>query len=229
MSEHQTWLKNNPFWIWLACVPIVGSLALIYIGSKTKNSLCFNLGWGCVIASFILTTNGAIVFVAIGQIGVALYARQQILGIDNNSSIEGRTYRTLKAKKQKIDINSCSKDELVYYLSLPIVYANNIEFLRDKGYIFTHLEELNEIADIPISYLSRLAPLIEFQYDVKKEGILSWRKLNNYSLDELVACGLEGEIALAIIRERENKGEYKSVVDLVLRTGLPLHKYRHLL
>jgi DNA uptake protein ComE-like DNA-binding protein len=229
VSEHQTWLKNNPFWIWFACIPIVGSMALIYIGGKTKNSLCLNLGWGCAIASIILASNGAIFFVVIGQIAATLYARQRILGTDNDSLIERRSHRVLKAKNQKIDINSCSKDELVYHLSLPIVYANNIEFLRDKGYVFTHLEELNEIADIPTSYLSRLAPLLEFQYDVKKEGILSWRKLNNYSLDELIACGLEGETALEIVREREKKGEYKSVVDLIQRTGLPLHKYKHLL
>jgi DNA uptake protein ComE-like DNA-binding protein len=229
VSEDRDWLRNNSFWTWLACIPILGGLALVYIGKKTEQSLCINIGLGLTAASFILSSSGIIGLIWIGQIGAAVYFRQRIL---NNYSLKddrGKANRSLIAKGQKLDINSCSKDDLVYYLSLPIVYANNIEFLRDKGYIFTHLEELHEIADIPNSYLSRLAPLLEFQYDERKEGILSWRKLNNYSLDELIVCGLEREIAIEIVKERSIKGEYKSVVDLIQRTGLPLHKYRHLL
>jgi hypothetical protein len=195
VSEDRDWLRNNSFWTWLACIPILGGLALVYIGKKTEQSLCINIGLGLTAASFILSSSGIIGLIWIGQIGAAVYFRQRIL---NNYSLKddrGKANRSLIA----------------------------------KGQIFTHLEELHEIADIPNSYLSRLAPLLEFQYDERKEGILSWRKLNNYSLDELIVCGLEREIAIEIVKERSIKGEYKSVVDLIQRTGLPLHKYRHLL
>ncbi|XWK85653.1 MAG: helix-hairpin-helix domain-containing protein [Phormidium sp.] len=121
----------------------------------------------------------------------------------------------------KVDINNCSKDDLVNLLGLPIVYANDIESLQKEGYIFTHLEELHEIAGIPENYLPRLAPLVTFSYDYKKEAHSSWKRLNVMSVQELIASGLESEVAFQIVAERQKRGEYKSAIDIKRRTNLP--------
>ena len=138
-----------------------------------------------------------------------------------------RIRRTAK-NQAKIDINSCSHDELVHKLGLPIVYANDLKSLAQEGYIFTHLEELSEVAGIPESYLKQIEPLIAFHYNIHKESDVSWRRLNSFSVDELVACNLEETTAEKIVSER-NKGIYKSLIDVRKRTGIPLNIYKHLL
>ena len=59
-------------------------------------------------------------------------------------------------KKGKIDINQCTKDQMVYDLGLSIIYANDIEILRNEGYIFTDIDELAEVVGIPESVLRRI-------------------------------------------------------------------------
>ncbi|WP_442939951.1 hypothetical protein [Nostoc sp.] len=78
-------------------------------------------------------------------------------------------------------MNECFKHELVNYLGLPIVYANNIESLLNERYVFTHVEELIEIAGIPEKQVARITPLITFSYNYKKEADFSWKRLNTYS------------------------------------------------
>nr|WP_273038627.1 helix-hairpin-helix domain-containing protein [Iningainema tapete] len=130
--------------------------------------------------------------------------------------------------RSKIDINQCSKNELVNSLGLPIVYANNIESLLNEGYIFTHPEELTEIAGIPENQVARITQLITFSYDYKKEADFSWKRLNTYSTEELISCGLDKAIATKIVTERQ-RGEYKSLIDVKQRTGLPLNTYIHII
>lgn len=129
----------------------------------------------------------------------------------------------------KVDINNCSKDELVYGLGLPIVYANEIESALKEGHIFTYIEELIDIAGIPDSYIPQLESLIVFNYYEKSQIDFSWRRCNTYSEAELIACNLEPEVAAKIVQEREAKGIYQSFPDLRKRTGLPLNKLTALL
>ncbi|ACK65025.1 TM2 domain containing protein [Rippkaea orientalis PCC 8801] len=138
--------------------------------------------------------------------------------------------RNLSTKKQtKIDINTCSKDELVYQLNLPIFYANDIDAVRRSGYLFTHVEELHEIAGLPENYIKKLAPLVTFSYDINKEIDVSWQRLNVYSIDQLMRDGLDAKVAQKIVQERDKNGVYKSVIDIQHRTGLPVNYYRHLI
>lgn len=130
--------------------------------------------------------------------------------------------------KKTLDINTCSKDEMVKILGLPIVYANHIESLQNEGYIFTHLEELSEIAGIPESYLPKIAPLINFSYDEKLENYLSWRRVNTFSQEQLIELGLSMEVAQKIVKERHKNGGYQSVMDIKKRTGFPFHVYRQI-
>ncbi len=88
--------------------------------------------------------------------------------------------------KGKIDINKCSKDDLVHVLGLPIVYANNIESIKSEGYIFTHIEELTELADVPEKYCEVVEPLIAFTYYEKSNYLSNWQRLNQLPMSELI-------------------------------------------
>jgi DNA uptake protein ComE-like DNA-binding protein len=129
---------------------------------------------------------------------------------------------------QKIDINKCSKNDLVHKLGLPIVYANDIDLLRTEGYIFTHIEELSDLVGIPVSYIKNILPLLRFDYDINAQIEYSWKRVNTYSLTELVASGVSNQSAAQIIKERSVNGEYKSLLEIKKRTGLSFDSYRQL-
>jgi hypothetical protein len=82
------------------------------------------------------------------------------------------------------------KNDLVHGLDLPIVYANEIDSMKQEGYNFTSLEELSELIGIPEATLTRIEPLVVFGFDINKEIHHFWRRLNVLSIDELVSLGL---------------------------------------
>jgi TM2 domain-containing membrane protein YozV len=155
--------------------------------------------------------------------------RQNILDLiyPQEASLKG-VFSKIKmlVSNRKLDINNCSKDELVRTLKIPIIYANDIDSLKNEGYIFTHVEELSEIAGLPESYLDRLAGKVIFTYNINKELECSWQRLNVMSIDELVLAGLGGNVAQKIVSEREDNGEYRSVIDVKRRTSIPFHRYK---
>jgi DNA uptake protein ComE-like DNA-binding protein len=113
-------------------------------------------------------------------------------------------------------------------LGLPIVYANDIESLRSEGHIFTSLEELHDILEIPNATLQKIEPMVIFSYDYRKELGYSWKRVNSMSVDELIAIGMESQVAIAIAEERKQRGEFKSIMDIKKRTGIPFSAYRQL-
>lgn len=134
-----------------------------------------------------------------------------------------------KTAQKKIDINTCSKHEMVYRLGLPIVYANDIERLRHEGYQLTSIEDLWEVVGIPEATARRIEPRLVFRYSLQGEAAGSWRRLNTYSVPELIACGLEDTLAYRIVEEREQRGPFRSPVDARRRVGLDLQRYQRLL
>lgn len=232
MSQSTSWFGQTPSWVWLSFFPIFGGLAISYAGYKSKTKVWMVLGVGITGVSFILSSTGVAAVIWLTQIGVAFYLKKKFLAKTYPKNLpipeELQLAKLVINSRDKVDINQCSKNELVNGLGIPIVYANNIEPVLNEGYIFTHIEELVEIAGIPENYINRLAPLIIFSYDYKKEADFSWRRLNTYSIDELIACGLDGAIAEKVVAERKRRGEYKSLVDVKQRTGLPLTTYLHL-
>jgi DNA uptake protein ComE-like DNA-binding protein len=232
VSESYTWLKKTPSWVWWSFFPSLGGLALSYAGYKTKTSSWISLGIGITVAALILHATPVSTVIWIAQIAVAFNLKKEYLIKTSTKKIsipDRETAKLIAKHKGQLDINSCSKDEMVYTLNLPIVYANDIEFLRNEGYIFTDLDELSELAGIPENYVRSISPLITFHYDLKKEADVSWRRLNSLSFDELITCNLDIQVAQKIIEERQIKGPYRSLVDVRKRTGIPLSVYRHLL
>lgn len=224
-----------PAWFWLACTPFLGGLVISYCADKIKTPNFIRLGFTSVVISFIVLLVGSyylVILVWLVQIITAFYLTQRL---DSILSTNQTVFQSLKNRKRreeeqvKIDINTCSKHDLVYYLNLPIVYANNIDAIRREGYLFTNVEELHDIASLPPNYITKLSPFVTFSYDINKEFDVSWRRLNSYSLERLIKDGLEDKVAQKIVKERETNGAYKSIIDIQKRTGLPLSLYHHLI
>ena len=223
--------RSTPNWVWLSFVPLFGSMAIIYAGNKAKTSQWMYLGAGIFTVS-LFSVSSSIFFVAwLLQIYVSFHIKGDFLRkTADNPELPGfhnlAKYQAMPSSQAQLDINNCSKDELVRVLGLPIVYANDIESLKNEGYIFTHVEELSEIAGLPESYIGKLAGKIIFTYNSNKEMECSWQRLNVMSIDELVMAGLGGTVAKKIVAERENNGEYRSVIDIKRRTSIPFHSYK---
>jgi DNA uptake protein ComE-like DNA-binding protein len=239
-----SWLQQIPRWVWWSFFPGLGGLGITYAGIKASSNNWLGLGLGLTgIALIGITSMMGIISLPLDSfITISVYLIQVIAAFILRKPFLIRTYpkhlpipnepeiaRQIAATRPKVDINACSKNDLVNTLGLPIVYANDIESLQSEGYIFTHLEELSEILDIPQSTLDRIAPFVVFSYDYRKESSFSWRRLNTLSSAELIDCGLKPNIATAIIAERENRGEFRSLIEVKKRTGIPLSLYRHLI
>lgn len=231
MSSFSNWLHRIPNWVWFSCIPTFGGFAIVYAGNKTKTPAWIWLGLGFFGVSLIVSSSGLMPYIWFAQIGTAFYLKKRFLlkTAPRGFAIPDReTAQFFAETKGKIDINACSKDQLVYDLGLPIVYANDIEAVLNEGYLFTHLEELSEIAGLPENYLRKLEPLITFGYDLNKEADVSWRCLNTASQKELLSYGIGEDIAQKLVEERQKNGSYRSLIEVKRRTGLPLSYYSHL-
>jgi DNA uptake protein ComE-like DNA-binding protein len=234
MSEPALWLKRTPVWVWCAFIPTFGGLSLAYAGRRSRTPEWTYLGLGVCAAAIALSQYPIAALIWVFQILAAFSLREKFLlktlPTDAYSTLaDHRTAQLLADMHGKLDINTCSKDEMIRRLGLPIVYANDIDAIRIEGYMFTYLEELSEIAGLPENYLSKLQPLITFSYDIRKEDYFSWRRMNTCSVDELMAFGVTSDIAERIFTERLENGDYKSVIDVKKRTGLTFRSYQSLM
>jgi DNA uptake protein ComE-like DNA-binding protein len=222
--------QTTPTWVWLSFIPLFGALAIVSAGHKSKTPNWIYLGLGVSVTALITLSTSYAVLVWLFQIAASFYiktaflskTRPQIHTVGLNNLSENQF---LPTNTESIDINSCSKDELVRCLGLPIVYANDIKSLQDEGFLFTHLEELSEIAGLPESYLKQLEKRLIFLYDSRKDIDASWRRVNVCSVEDLTALGIKIEVANKIIQERDTKGEYRSVMDIKRRTNTPFKAF----
>ena len=233
MSNLSQWFQKIPQWLYWSLFPVLGGLAIVYAGNKTKTQSWIYTGLGFVAAAFILSNTSLGGMVWIAQIITAIALRKEFLAKTYPNSLansnESHLIKLIAKNRDKIDINNCSKNDLVHGLDLPIVYANEIDSMKQEGYNFTSLEELSELIGIPEATLTRIEPLVVFSFDINKEIHHSWRRLNVLSIDELVSLGLHINAAKIIILERQQRGGYKSFLDFKKRTKLPLNIYRHIL
>jgi len=208
-------------------------LAICYAGHQSNIRSWIGWGAGFTLAALAVSSSanfGLIVWIAQIVTAFSLKKRYLIKTAPRGLLVPATATNAeeLANLRGKIDINECTKDDLVRVLGLPIVYANDIESLQNEGYIFTYAEELSEIAGVPASHVRRIAPMICFSYNYQKEASFTWKRLNILSVEELTASGLDRVVAEKIVTERQIKGEYKSVIDVKRRTGLPFDSYRHI-
>ncbi|MGL5058350.1 MAG: helix-hairpin-helix domain-containing protein [Microcoleus sp.] len=232
MSQDLYWLRQTPAWVWFSLIPGFGGLAIAYAGHQSQIRSWIGWGAGITLAALALASTNLAFPIWIAQIVTAFALKKRYLIKTAPRGLllpeTAQNAEMLANVRGKIDINECTKDDLVKVLGLPIVYANDIESLQNEGYIFTHAEELSEIAGIPESHVRRISPMICFSYHYQKEARFTWKRLNILSPEELIRDGLDRSVAEAIVRERQKQGEYKSVIDVKRRTGLPFDSYRHI-
>lgn len=233
-------LQKTPSWVWWTLFPGFGGIAFVYAGLKANCKSWIGLGIGFTLFTFMFSSTPALERLAapvwFTQMASAFYLkkrylirttpRHQLLAQDL------QTAQLIAEVKGKIDLNSCSQDDLVYGLNLPIVYANQIISCRRRGFVFTHPEELVEVAGIPRNYLERISILIDWTgakaLSTHQEDF-RWKPINTLSAEEMFDCGVDLSMAQRIERERQQQGYYKSLSDVKVRTGLPLPVYQHLL
>ncbi len=233
MLEHDpdSWFAQTPQWVYFCCVPFIGGLGLSAGGMRINESSWMLGGGGLVLASFIVPNAWFVLWIV--QIAIAFFLKSEYLvrtfpktaPLPQNPKLAQRVL----ALRPQIDINTCSKDDLVRGLGLPIVYVNDIFALRASGHIFTQLEELTEIVGVPQETVKRIAPAITFSYDPRQESYVSWRRANSFSVEELVAAGLAENVARAIVDGRTRGGQYRSIADISQRTGLPIEAFKALI
>jgi hypothetical protein len=229
-------LKRVPDWIWWSLCPVFGALTIAYAGYLTKTDKWLQIGGGMGAIVILASISGQswLVMLAIPiQFGIAMSIKNPFL---IKSAPRGailptdrQTAELIANVRGKVDINKCSKDELVHVLGLPIVYSNNIELIKAEGYMFTHVEELTELADVPEKYCEAIEPMIAFNYYEKIADPIDWQRLNILPMSELVELGLDRSSANIICEERQLHGAYRSLVEVKRRTGLPIAVYKHLL
>lgn len=229
-----SWFDQTPSWVWWSFVPALGGGAIAYAGVKSGSNIWIGVGAGFVAAAIILSpiSDTATVVIWITQIATAFALKRQYLTKTYPKHLplpeDPNLFHAIAANRPKIEINSCSKNDLVNVLGLPIVYANDIESLRTEGHIFTSLEELHDILEIPNATLQKIAPMVTFSYDYRQESGYSWRRVNSMTADDLISMGMEPKVAIAIAEERKQRGEFKSIMDIKKRTGIPFSAYRQL-
>lgn len=230
MSKNN-WFEQIPSWIWISFIPVFGGIAHIYAGWKGKKKPWMVWGSSFIAGSIIIGSLSPQLnlLVWLGQIITAFMFRREYLIATAPKGVlipSSQVALLMAEKKGQIDINQCTKDEIVYDLGLSIVYANDIALMRNEGYVFTDINELSDIVGIPESTLRRIEPLIVFRYYDHKE--VSWQRLNSSSVEELINHGIEPVNAEKIVAERTNRGTYKSLIDVRKRTGIPISVYQHL-
>lgn len=233
MSQ-SSWFDQTPAWVWWSCFPVLGGGAIAYAGVKSGSNIWIGIGAGFIAAAIILSpvSDTAILAIWIAQIATAFALKRSYLAKTYPKDLalpdDPQLFAAIAAHRPKVDINTCSKNDLVNVLGLPIVYANDIDSLRDEGHIFTSLEELHDILEIPNTTLKKIEPMVIFSYDYRQESGYSWKRINSMNVDDLIGLGIEENAAKAIAAERQLHGEFKSIMDIKKRTGIPFSAYRHL-
>ncbi len=229
-------LKRVPDWVWWSLCPVFGGLTIAYAGYTTKTDRWLQIGGALSAISLVAAFLGWswLVYLAVPvQFAIAMNIKNPYL---IKSAPRGailptdrQIAKSIAQIRGKVDINKCSKDDLVHVLGLPIAYANNIELIKAEGYMFTHLEELTALADVPEQYCQAIEPMIAFNYYEQSDNPIDWQRLNVLPLSELIELGLDRSSAAVICTERQRNGAYRSLVEVKRRTGLPISLYKHLI
>jgi len=231
-----SWFDQTPQWVWWSFFPALGGGAIAYAGVKSGSNIWIGVGAGFVAGAIIFSStpvlSNFLTIIWIAQIATAFALKREYLAKTYPKDLplpdDAKLFAAIAAHRPKVDINTCSKNELVNVLGLPIVYANDIDSLRDEGHIFTSLEELHDILEISNTLLKKIEPMVVFSYDYRQESGYSWKRVNSMTADELMAIGMEPKVAIAIAEERQRQGEFKSIMDIKKRTGIPFSAYRQL-
>jgi hypothetical protein len=113
VSNLSQWFQKIPQWLYWSLFPVLGGLAIVYAGNKTKTQSWIYTGLGFVAAAFILSNTSLGGMVWIAQIITAIALRKEFLAKTYPNSLansnESHLIKLIAKNRDKIDINNCSK------------------------------------------------------------------------------------------------------------------------
>ncbi|MBL1211459.1 MAG: hypothetical protein FWJ34_17870, partial [Geminocystis sp. GBBB08] len=132
MVSHNNWFEKNPPWLWWSFLPIFGGISLIYAGWKGKTNSWLYIGGGLTFSSIIFSNSVPILInlIWISQIVIAFKIKENYLIKTAPKGVlipSAKIAQLMAENRGQVDINNCSKDDIVYRLGLSIIYANDID------------------------------------------------------------------------------------------------------
>ncbi|BAC91092.1 helix-hairpin-helix domain-containing protein [Gloeobacter violaceus] len=221
-------------WRWLLAVPIVNWLGLMLAGQEVRKPSWVR--WAVVYA--ILSSLGVIAGTVAGEWFLfwtvwglvaahtfqvqSEYQNRLLLMQDSQQRLQSdQDMRLARELGMGIDINRCSIDDLLRLPGLSIIEARRIVEARRSGGPYLSADELIERADLSSIKVRRLEPLLQFCYYEPPVALPVTLDVNEASVVQLEQLeGLDTHLAVRIVREREQHGDYPSLGDLRDRLNL---------
>ncbi len=122
----------------------------------------------------------------------------------------------------KIDVNHATIDDLLRLPGISIHQARNLVELIQTGVEILSIEDMAAALNIPLSRLKPFTPILAFYY-YDPTSLVNPKKINinTANLEELKEIpNISEEIKQEIISDRQEKGNYKNLVDFHKRLQL---------
>ncbi|MEB3311153.1 MAG: ComEA family DNA-binding protein [Snowella sp.] len=122
----------------------------------------------------------------------------------------------------KIEVNQATVDEWLRLPGISIHQARNLVELTAMGMQFLSIEDLAAALSLPLQRLQPLKKILSFTY-YDNESLLTPQRINvnTANLDQLITIPLlDLGLAEAIIRDRQNQGNFQNLVDFQRRLNL---------
>lgn len=122
----------------------------------------------------------------------------------------------------RIDVNQAKIDDWLRLPGISIHQARILVQLTESGVQLLSVEDIASAIGVSVARIIPLAPVLDFCYYDPQSMITPSRiNTNTASMEELQGIPfVDGELARKIIQLRQEKGEYKSIVDLQKRLSL---------
>jgi DNA uptake protein ComE-like DNA-binding protein len=119
-----------------------------------------------------------------------------------------------------IDVNQASVDDWLRLPGISIHQARQLVMLSQAGVAFYSISDLAAALNLPLQRLQWLAPVLSFQY-YDPAVALPCVRLDRATVDELAQIPqISAELAVEIVSQREQGGNFKDLVDFQQRLGL---------
>ncbi len=122
----------------------------------------------------------------------------------------------------KIDVTKATIDDLLRLPGISIHQARNLVELIQTGVEILSIEDMSAALNIHLSRLKPLSPILAFSY-YDSDSLVNPKKINiNAATREILQeiPTISNGIMQEIISDRQEKGDYKNLVDLQKRLGL---------
>lgn len=122
----------------------------------------------------------------------------------------------------KLDVNRATVDDWLRLPGVSIHQARALVTLNQSGVAFHSLEDIAAALGVPLQRLQPLAPVLQFcYYDTDGLDTIRLVNPNTATLAQLMQIpGIEAALAEAMLRNRQQHGAYRNLIDLQQRLQL---------